>query len=179
MKVCIASLCLIAVAGLALAEVTSGPKVGDKLEDFKVAGIVGLLENKEGSYIAERKDEPTVYAFVQGEHFGRPMARFLKVLDGKVKEANDKSVVAAVWLTEKPDMIKEYLPKVNMSLSFVNTSLGVFTGEKSGPNNWGVNVDAHITVVVAFKGKAAATLAFQSVNETDVEKVIAELKKLK
>lgn len=163
----------------AYADVSSGPKAGEKVEDFKVHGVVGALDNKEGSYVQERKEEPTVYVFVQQEHWGRPMARFLKVLDGKAKEANDKAAVMVVWLTEKPDMAKEYLPKVNMSLQFANTSLGVFTGEKAGPNNWGINTDAHCTAVVVHKGKVVTSLAFQSINETDVAKVEEALKKAK
>ena len=71
-------LCVPAVLVLALvvrADVASGPKVGDKVEDFKAFGVVGAIEGKEGSYVAERKDDPTVYVFVQQEHWSRPMAR--------------------------------------------------------------------------------------------------------
>jgi hypothetical protein len=179
MKSLLAIPAVLLVASFAVAEVSSGPKAGDKVVDFKAFGVVGSIEGKEGSYVAERKDEPTVFVFIQQEHWTRPMARFLKVLDTDAKTANDKSAVCAVWLTEKPDMIKEYLPKAQTSLSFTNTSLGVFEGEKTGPNNWGINVDAHITVVVAHKGKVIDSVALQSVNETDVKKVVELLKKAK
>ena len=174
-------LCLAALAltTTARADVTSGPKVGDKLEDFKVFGVVGSIEGKEGSYVNDRKDEPAVYVFVQQAHWSRPMARFLKTLDTAAKEANDTVFVSAIWLTESPDKAKDYLPKAQTSLNFANTSLGVFEGEKSGPNNWGINADAHLTVVVAHQGKAVAVFAMDSVNETDVKKVVAEVKKVK
>src|SRR2546425_721192 len=119
-------LCALAIAALPLltrADVASGPKAGDKVEDFKAFGVVGLIEGQEGSYVKDRKDEPTVYVFVQHENWSRPMARFLKELDGKAKEANEKAAVVAVWLGDKPDALKEYLPKAQMSLNFVNTSL--------------------------------------------------------
>jgi hypothetical protein len=161
------------------ADVTSGPKVGEMIEDFKAFGTVGLFEGKEGSYVKERKDEPTVYVFVQHEHWGRPMARFLKTLDKDGKEASEKSAVVAVWLSEKPETLKEHLPRVQGSLNFVNTSLGVFEGEKSGPNNWGINSDTHCTVVIVYKGKVIETIALDSVNETDSKKVVAGLKKAK
>jgi hypothetical protein len=161
------------------ADVTSGPKVGDKIEDFKVFGTVGLFEGKEGSYVKERKEDPTVFVFVQHEHWGRPLARFLKTLDKDGKEASEKSAVVAVWLSEKPEGLKTHLPKVQMSLNFVNTSLGVYEGEKSGPNNWGINSDAHCTVVVVHKGKVIETIALDSVNETDTKKVVEGLKKAK
>ena len=173
------ALIILALALIARADVTSGPKAGDKVEDFKAYGIVGILEGKEGSYLKERKDEPTVFVFVQQEHWSRPMARFLKELDTKGKETNEKSVVVAVWLSEKPGDVKDYLPKAQMSLNFSNTSLGVFEGEKSGPNNWGINADAHCTVVITHKGKVVESIALQSVNETDVKKVVEPLKKTK
>lgn len=173
------ALLLFSMPLIARADITSGPKAGEKPEDFKAYGVVGILESKEGSYLKERKDEPTVFVFVQQEHWSRPMARFLKELDSKGKEANDKSVVVAVWLSEKPDAAKDYLPKAQMSLNFSNTSLGVFEGEKSGPNNWGINTDAHCTVVVTHKGKVIESIALQSVNETDVKKVQEALKKAK
>jgi len=163
----------------ARADVTSGPKAGDKVEDFKAFGVTGAIEGKEGSYVQERKDEPTVYVFVQQAHWSRPMARMLKELDAKGKEANDKAAVVAIWLTDRPDAAKEYLPKAQMSLSFVNTSLGVFEGDKSGPTNWGINADAHCTVVVAHKGKVVESIALESVNETDAAKVVDVLKKAK
>jgi hypothetical protein len=61
----------------------------------------------------------------------------------------------------------------------VNTSLGVFEGDKSGPTNWGINADAHCTVVVAYKGKVVESIALESVNETDAAKVVDALKKAK
>src|SRR5437762_473433 len=106
--------CVVALFGLGLvarADVTSGPRAGDKVEDFKAYGVVGAIEGKEGSYIQERKGEPTVFVFVQQAHWNRPTARLLKELDTKGKEANDKAAVVAVWLTEQPDAAKEYLPK--------------------------------------------------------------------
>jgi hypothetical protein len=175
-------LCVPALMALSLvvrADVTSGPKVGDKVEDFKAFGVVGSIEGKEGSYVAERKGEPTVFVFVQQQHWDRPMARMLKTLDKGAKEANDKAAVVAVWLTDKPDAAKDYLPKAQMSLSFVNTSLGVFEGDRSGPNNWGINTDAHCTVVVTKGGKVVESVALQSVNETDAKKVVEALKKAK
>jgi hypothetical protein len=175
-------LCVSAMLVLALAlraDITSGPKAGDKVEDFKVFGVVGAIEGKEGSYVQDRKGEPTVYVFVQQEHWSRPMARFLKALDKDVKAANEKAAVVAVWLTEKPEAAKEYLPKAQTSLGFTNTSLGVFEGEKIGPTNWGINADAHCTVVVTNGGKVVESIALESVNETDAKTVVEAVKKAK
>ena len=165
---------------VAWADLESGPKVGDKVSELKVFGVVGSIENKEVDFAKERKDELTVYLFIQRENFSRPMARFMKTLDVAVKEIDEKIHVIAIFLGDKDkvDDIKEYLPKAQMSLSFVNTSLAVFPGEKSGPNGWGLNTDAHVTVTVTHKGKVIANHPFTTINETDVKKITEVLKKV-
>jgi hypothetical protein len=164
-------------AGVALADVQSGPKPGDKVAELKVFAVSGDVENKEADYTAERKDKPTVYVFVRADAWSRPMARFLKKLDAAVPEAAEGAYVVAVWLSEKPDDSKDYLPKAQQSLKFEKTALTVFPGEASGPKGWGVNPDAHLTAVVAVGGKVAASLAYMSVNETDATGVTDALKK--
>jgi hypothetical protein len=168
-------------AGLLAAslDIESGPKAGDKVPALKAFGLVGPVEGKETDYAADRKDAPTVYLFVQAEHFSRPMARFIKTLDGKVTEIDDKARVVAVWVGDPETFAKtkERLPLVQMSIKLENTALAAFDGDKAGPDGWGVNPDAHLTAVVATKGKVTKALAFVSVNETDVRPVLAELKK--
>ncbi len=164
------------------ADVESGPKAGEKVPALKVFGVVGKVEGKEADFAAAQKDAPTVYLFVAAEEGGipvggRPLARFMKVLDTEIAKTEGVAIVA-VWLGDKAfDKHKEYLPRINMSLKLEKTSLAAFDGEKSGPKDWAVNPDAHLTVVVAHKGKVVKSFAFESVNETDVKGVVAELKK--
>ncbi len=182
-SVLFAACAVIAFAPLARGADESGPKAGEKVPALKVFGVVGKVEGKEADFAADRKDEPTIYVFVQAMEGGipvggRPAARFMKVLDDKIGDTSDKAEIVAVWLGEKAfDKHKEYLPKINKSLTFAKTSLAAFDGEKSGPNNWGVNADVHLTVVVVNKGKVTKSFAFTSVNETDVQPVLDELKK--
>ncbi|MCE9534519.1 MAG: hypothetical protein K8T89_25865, partial [Planctomycetes bacterium] len=169
---------LLLVSSVLHADVTSGPKTGDKVEDFMVFGVTGLVEGKEVSYVKERKDEPTVYVFVQQENFSRLMSRFLKTLDTDVKESNPNVRIIIIFLTEKPDMTKEYLPKLQNSLSFAFSSLAVFMGEKTGPKRWEINTDAHLTAVVVSKGKVAASLAYKDIDAPDISKIKDALKKV-
>ncbi|MBX9624458.1 MAG: hypothetical protein K2X82_11675 [Gemmataceae bacterium] len=160
-------------------DIESGPKAGEKVPALKAFGLVGPVEGKEADYAADRKDAPTVYLIVQAEHFSRPMARFMKTLDGQVANVDEKARVVAVWVGDKETFAKtkERLPLVQMSLKFENTSMAAFDGEKGGPDGWGINPDAHLTAVVAAKGKVTKSFALVSVNETDVRPVLAELKK--
>lgn len=155
----------------------SGPKAGYNVPALKAFGVVGTVVNKETDFTAARKAAPTIYLFVQSEHWDRPMARFLRTLDGKLGDV-DNAAAVAVWLGEKKaDEHKEYLPRAQMSLSLQNTDLTVFEGDRTGPEGWNVNTDAHLTVVIVLEGKVVKSIGFVSVNETDVKGVIEALTK--
>ncbi len=164
------------------ADTESGPKAGVRVPELKVFGVTGAVEGKEVDFAAERKDAPTIYIFVAGDDKGipvggRPVARFMKVLDTEVAKLDGPAIVA-VWLGDKAfDPHKEFLPRINTSLKFEKTSLAAFDGDKSGPKDWGVNPEAHLTVVVAHNGRVVKSFAFVSVNETDVRPVLAALRK--
>ena len=106
-----------------------------------------------------------------------PVARFLKGLDGAVKKDSEDAYVVAVWLTDDADKTKEFLPKVQESVRYEVTALTLFAGAKEGPKGWNINADAHLTAVVANKGKVAATFGYRSLNETDVPAVKEALEK--
>jgi len=173
---------LLAFVPAAFGDVESGPKAGEKLPKLTAFGVVGPVEKKEADFAAERKDSPTVYVFVSAQEGGipvggRPAARFMKKLDEEIGKVEGAAVVA-VWLGDKAfEKHKEYLPRIAMSLNFEKTQLAAFDGDKSGPDGWAINPDAHLTVVVAHKGKVVKSFALTSVNETDVRPVLAELKK--
>jgi hypothetical protein len=147
-----------------------------KVSPLKVFAATGPNKGKELDYTRERKDKPTVYAFVQADRWDRPMARFLRGLDEAVRKEGQDAAVIAVWLTDNPDKAKEYLPVAQESLQFQAKVLAVFPGDKAGPEGWGIG-DAHLTVVVVNKGRKAATFDYRSVNETDVPGVHEALKK--
>jgi hypothetical protein len=159
----------------AWADVTSGPAKGDKVAALKVYDATGEHKEKEVDYAADRKDRPTVYVFLH--QWNRPIARFLRAVDASVKQDFEGTYVVAVWLTDQPDQTKEYLPRAQESLKLEATAMTVFLANKTGPEGWGLNDRAHVTAVVANKGKVAESLAFVSVNEKDAEAVTAALKK--
>jgi hypothetical protein len=163
------------VVSFLAADVTSGPAAGEKVPPLKVFDATGMHKDKEVDYAALRKEQPTVYLFVQ--QFNRPTARFMKALDGTVQKDFPGAYVVAVWLADTVDKSKEYLPRLQEAVKFDATALTVIPGDKNGPEGWGLNDMAHVTVVVANKGKVAASIAIVSVNETDARPVRAALEK--
>jgi hypothetical protein len=160
-------------------DVASGPEKGKEVPAaLKVFDATGAHAGKDVDYIAERKALPTIYVFVQADKWDRPMARFLKTLDEAVQKEGGDGHIVAVWLTAEADKSKEYLPKAQKSLQLQVTTLACFTGEKGGPEGWGINSDAHLTAVVAGDKKVTATFGYMSLNETDVPAVRDALKKI-
>jgi len=167
----------VAIASAAWAEVESGPKEGAKIAELKAHGVVGTGEGKEIDFAAERKDDVTVYCFVNAAKFDRPMNQFFKKLDAALPGV-EKSAAIAVWVGGEKDKLTEYLPKVQKSVKYEQISLAVFDGDVSKLKDWNINESAHLTVVVAAKGKVIKTFAFETVNGTDAKGVEEVLKKI-
>ncbi|HWG41513.1 MAG TPA: hypothetical protein VN688_01920, partial [Gemmataceae bacterium] len=153
-----------------------GPEKGGKVPALKVHDVTGEHKDKEVDYTAQRKDKPTVYFLIAADKFDRPMNRFMKTLDQKMNKDYEGVYIVAVWLTADLDKTKEFLPRVQMSVNYASTALTAFKGAE-GPRGWNANSDAHLTVVIANKGKVVTTMGYKSINETDVKGVLAALKK--
>lgn len=177
MRLILGGLGLLLACSWAVADVESGPKPGEKVAEFKVFAVVGEVENKEVDFVKTRKDAPTIYLFVQKEHWSRPMAKYLRTLETQVEELSDQVLPVVVWLGGEAQENKDYLPKMQQSLKFNKAALTVFEGDKTGPNGWAINSDAHLTTVIVNQGKVVKSFAYVSVNDTDVRPVLAELKK--
>ncbi|MGL4419925.1 MAG: hypothetical protein ACRCZF_04605 [Gemmataceae bacterium] len=166
---------------LATVDIESGPKAGEKAPTLPVKFLSGDRADKEKEQDAAKEfaELPAVYLFVNSEKFSRPMARLFRELDGKLGETHDKAVATAVWVGGDHDKSVEYLPKVQQSLKLSKIALAVNKSDASGPNGWGLNSDAHLTVVIVGNGVVKKSFAFVSVNESDAKGILEELGKLK
>jgi len=172
----LAALALLPVTGRA-DDVDSGPDKDKKVPALKVHDRTGKNKDKEIDYVARRKDKATIYLLLPADKFDRPMARFMKKLDTKVDEDFEDVYIVAVWLTDDLDKTKKYLPKVQQSINYDKTALTCVKGTE-GPKGWNINSDAHMTVVIAHKGKVVSKTGYKSLNDTDVPGVIKALKKV-
>jgi hypothetical protein len=180
MALVVALVCVLPCGGDARAQIESGPRVGEPLKGLRVTIAAGDRVGQEVDFVAERKDRATAYLFVQAEHWSRPIARFVRTLDDELAkgiEGADDAAAVAIWLTEDTGAAKQYLPRALQSLQLQKTTLAVFEGTKSGPPDWSVNDQAHLSVVVVRAGKVVASRGFLSVNETDVPDIVKALKK--
>jgi len=158
-------------------DIASGPKKDEKVPTLTIHDVTGPNKGKEIDIVKDRGDKPTVYLMVWSDKFGRPMFQYMKTLQEKVKtDLKDRDVaLVAVWLTEDAEKTADFLPKI--SQYFGDTTLTYCKTDRNGPNNWGINTDAHLTAIVVNKGKTVATFAYASLNATDVPKVTEAIDK--
>ena len=171
----VAALTFLVVPGVLRAQVSSGPAQGKKIEPLKVFDVTGDNAGKEVDFVAERKEKPTVYVFIQAATWDRPVARFLRTLDQDLAKSHNDVQIVAVWLTGDVAAAKTYLPKADAVLKLSQTTFTVFPGDKHGPAGWNIDSDAHLTAVVTGKHKVIASFGYRSVNETDVPAVVKKL----
>jgi hypothetical protein len=176
------SICLTVVALLALtnpiraADLESGPAKGAAIPELKVYDTTGPHAGTEVDFAADRKAKPTVYLFVVAEKWDRPVARFLRKLDGEVQKHADAHVVA-IWLTDEPETTKAYLPRAQQSLQFKATTLTCYPVAKKTPEPWGINTEAGVTAVVARDGKVVKSLAFRTTTGDNAKAVMEAMGK--
>jgi hypothetical protein len=158
-----------------LAQADSGPAEKSEVPALKVDAVAGLVTGETKDFAAERKAMPTIYVFVQADKFDRPIGRFLKVLDQELGKDRPDVQVIAVWLTDDVAKSKEYLPKAQMSIQLSQTVWSVYTGDKTGPANWNIDVAVSVTAVVADGAKVVKSFDYVSVNDTVVPDVLKKL----
>ncbi len=158
-------------------DVDSGPEKGAAVPELKVYDVTGPNKEKTVNYAALLKDKVSVYLLVPNEKFDRPMNRFMKELDKKIAADFEAVQAVAVFMTDDEDAAKTRLGRIQTSVNYEKTALTTFNG-KDGPKGWNPNSDAHLTVIVASKGKVVARFGYKSVNDTEVPDIVAELKKL-
>ena len=162
--------------GALRAQTDSGPGRGSPIEPLKVAALTGDDAGQELDFASRRAGKPTLFVFIQGDKWDRPVARFVATLDKELSKDRHDVAVIAVWLTDDVEKTKEYLPRVQQSLNLSQTILAVFPGDKNGPPGWAINPGAHLTAVVAEDSRVSASFGFRSLNETNVPAVLDKLK---
>ena len=165
-------------ATLVCVAIDSGPAVDSALPELKADAATGDDAGKKVTFTTARKGKPTVYVFVRGDRFDRPIGRYLKHLDKALVELGKDSHVVAIWLTDEVDKTREYLPRVQQSIKLEATTFAFYAEGKDGPNAWALNDRAFVTTIVTDGAKVKARFGEQSLNETNVPEVVASLKPL-
>lgn len=157
----------------------SGPKVGEKLGDFKALAFSGGDAGKEYKFVEKIKDAPTLLIFMHApteNGITRPGLQFLRPVD-KFAAENDKLNTHIVWITGDKEKTEGFLKRAEKSLS-LQSPVSICLEGKDGPATYGLNDKVSITVLVANKGKVVANFALVDPNAKDSRKVIMAVAKV-
>ena len=156
-------------------ELTSGTPVGKPIPILETVVCVGENEGQKQELTAKRLGKPTIYVFIQADHWDRPIARLLRDLDQKTKERLTDGTVLAVWLSnQEVDRFREHLPRVQQSLKLVMTTYTVWPGDPFGPPAWSINRDDHVTLITVKDAKTLGRHSFESIYESDTARILTD-----
>lgn len=162
--------------------VKSGPQEGDSLGAFyvtKAAGAEtdGVEEGENLCYRCRNGSRPQVIVFTRSTD--PKVADFIQKLDQEVAKNQDHSLRAFVnLLGDDKAALNQEAKKFAAKTKAKNIPIVVPNETENGPDNYGLNPKASITVTLASDLGVKASHAYSNVEDLDVNTVIADLTKI-
>ncbi len=166
----------------AVKQIKSGPQEGDKIGAFYVTKLCGAENDKvkEGQnlcYRCKNGSRPQVIVFTRSAD--SKVAQLVKKLDKAVEENEDADLRVFVnFMGEDKDDVVETAKKFAAKSKAKNVPFVLPNEFENGPDNYGINSKAEVTVVLASDSSVKANYAVGSVKELDVEAVVKNLSKI-
>ncbi|HEX3654499.1 MAG TPA: hypothetical protein VHY91_20295 [Pirellulales bacterium] len=170
-----AGICAIAVLAAATTaragtEVKSGPQEGDKIGPFDVVKCAGATDDGVSvgdklCYRCKYGAKPMVMVFTRKSD---EIAGLVKKLDKAVEKNSDKQLRAFVNIIGEDRKDAESCAKsLAKDNSVENVPIVVPEESTNGPDDYGINPDAVVTVIVAREGKVVASHGYTSIPDSD------------
>jgi hypothetical protein len=181
LSICLA-VALVAAGSLAFAEIKSGLESGQPIPAFDVTKCAGPDDGvKIGAQLCYRckyGTRPMVMVFARTP--GEQVVNLAKGLDKAVVANEAKQFKAFVNLLGSDKEALEASAKDLGTKGAPNVPVVVPVEFENGPDNYGINPKADVTVLVAKNGKVTSNFAFDKgeLNAGAIEKILAEVPKL-
>jgi hypothetical protein len=175
----------LAVAAVAFAdELKSGLQPEQPIPAFDVTKVAGAADDGVNTgdtlcYRCKYGKRPMVMIFTRKTD--ENLAALVKQLDEAVSKNQDKQLKAFVnVMGESPDAAKSAAKEFASKNKFTNVPVVVPVEYSNGPDNYGINPKADVTILVASNGKVTANHTFEKglSCEACVESVIKDVNKL-
>lgn len=174
----------LAFSGVVNAETTvkSGPQAGDSLGAFYVTKVAGAEEdgvdkNANLCYRCRNGRRPQVIVFTRATD-GK-VAELVAKLDKAVEEnSSSKLRVFVNVLGEDKADATDHAKKLASSSKAKNIPFVVPNEFENGPDNYGINAKAEVTITLASELGVRASHAAGSADQLDVASVLGDLKKI-
>ena len=163
-------------------DVKSGPQAGDPIGAFYVTKVCGAESDgvdagKNLCYRCKNGARPQVMVFTRSAEKG--VADLVQGLDKAVAENSEKQLRVFVnVLSDSKDGAEEELKKLASESKAENIPFVVPNEVENGPEDYGLNSKAAVTVILASKGKVVASHAFSSAKDVNVKAVLGDLSQI-
>lgn len=169
-------------AALAAEEIKSGPQVGDSLGAFNVTKIAGAEDDgveigKNLCYRCRNGARPQVVVFTRSTD--PKVVELIRKLDTAVVEHEGEKLRTFVnLLGEDQEQLTETAKKLAEASKTSNVPFVVPNEFENGPDNYGINEKAAVTIVLASELGVKANHAVADVKELNVDAVIKDIEKI-
>ncbi|WP_146535928.1 hypothetical protein [Rubripirellula reticaptiva] len=163
-------------------EVKSGPKGGDYLGPFTVTKIAGaeedgVAEGKKLCYRCKNGSRPQVVIFTRST--GPEVAALVSKIDSALVEHQSEKLTCFVnVMAENAEEAAESAKKFAMTSKVKNIPFVVPNEFENGPDDYGINPKAEVTVTFATDGKVVASHGFASAKDVCLDTCMADLASL-
>ena len=160
----------------------SGPQKGDSIGAFYVTKLAGaekdgVKEGKNLCYRCRNGRRPQVMVFTRSTD--PKVAELVKKLDAAVSKHEDASLRAFVnVMGEDKEDVADSCKKFAAKSGAKNIPFVIPNEYENGPDNYGINAKAEVTVVLAANMGVKANHAFKSAKDLDVDAVLADVAKI-
>ncbi len=165
------------------ADLKSGLQSGEAIGAFdvtKVAGAEsdGVETGKTLCYRCRNGGRPQVMVFTRSAD-GK-VVELVKALDSELKQYGEEKKLRAFvnLLSDSKDTASEQAKKLCAESKAENVPFVVPNEFENGPEDYGINAKAEVTVIVANSGKVVANYAVGSANELDVKAIVGDVEKM-
>jgi hypothetical protein len=179
----IAVLALLAFVSAATAEeIKSGLESGERIGAFNVTKLAGADEDgvevgKNLCYRCKNGGRPQVLIFTRSSD--EKVVSLVKELDAAITKNSDKELCAFVnYIGEDKSSATEDAKKLAKSTGAKNVPFVLPNEFENGPDNYGINAKADVTILLVEGGTVVANHAYQSGKEVEVDAVIGDLSKI-
>ena len=168
-------------AAVSFADVESGPAVGQAVSSLKVQPVENGQPGQAIDVAVQHGEQPTVYVFLSGSRFDRPAGRFVKTLDTAMQKRqmlHPTLQVVIVYMADDAMKGAVRVTAVQGSLKLAASQWTVWKDGAMSPDGWAVSDRASVTAVVVDKKLVTAAFGYDSVNDTVVPMIDAEVAKI-
>ena len=175
---------LLLATTLSAAELKSGLQEGESLGAFTVEKCAGAVNDnvevgKNLCYRCMLGNKPVVMVWARKSD--KSLADLVKQLDKKVAENSDQKLSSFVNLIgDDADKLKSDAKELAEKNKVENVAIVVPEDHKNGPEEYKINPEAEITVLIYREGKVAANhaVAAGKLDKKEIESIVADTSKI-